>query len=140
MISSLESMDLLRSRGFLSMGERHYVPSELEVKSYECILLSKESEVVNSYFIHQPTKRLLLIPRVDMGVTLLYLGDAIPFEIIRVSSEKRVDIREMSHEIVPRSNLSGRIITIRLNNKGEWRNLYHNFSVGKSEYFYQYTP
>jgi hypothetical protein len=122
--------------------------------------MSKDPEVIKQYFVHTPSKRIILMPKVGMGVTLNYPSDCYPYEIIKVVSEQTLEIRAMNYHAVPgwkpdfspggffghfhnlheqkftyTSNPEGRVTRIRLNKKGQWMNGSIPYSVGEARYF-----
>lgn len=115
------ALELLYYQGSLIMEDRLHHPPEIEIQAYKTILLAKEPEVNNLYFIHQPSKIMILMPTVGMKVYLYYQKDLYPYEIVKVFSEKRITIQEMSYQNNPQINPNGNQLTIRLNKNGEWK-------------------
>lgn len=155
-----KALEMLKSHGSLTLGDQYYGPSINEQEAYNTILLSKDPEVIKQYFLHQPSRKILLTPKVGMGVTLLYPNDCYPYEIIKIVSSQTLEIRAMNYEPVPgwkpdfhpggfcghtsnlrdqkftyTSNPEGRITRIRLNKKGRWMNGSIPYSVGEAAYF-----
>lgn len=156
----VKALEMLKSWGSLTLGDKNHSPSFNEETAYKTILLSKDPEVISQYTIHQPTRKMLLTPKIGMGVTLHYPSDCYPYEIIKIISRTTLEIRAMNHEPVPgwvpdfspggfcghfhnlhdqkftyTSNPEGRITRIRLNKKGQWMNGSIPYSVGEARYF-----
>jgi hypothetical protein len=154
-----KALEMLHSHGSLTLGSTGYWPSANEETAYQTIL-NKAPLGQDIFFIHEPSKRMLLLPKVGMGVTLHYPNDCYPYEIVKVVSDKCLEIREMNHEPVPgwkadfhpggfcghisnlheqkftySSNPNGRINRIRLNKRGRWMNGSIPYSVGYASYF-----
>lgn len=155
-----KALELLKSWGSLSLGTPTYGPSHNEETAYKTILLSKDPEVAKQYFIHQPTRKMLLTPTIGLGVTLHYPSDCYPYEVTKVISSQTLEIRAMHHTPVPgwipdfhpggfvghisnlrdqeftyTSNPNGRISRIRLNKKGQWVAGSIPYSVGSAKFF-----
>lgn len=155
-----KALEMLKSWGSLTMGESGYHPSANEEEAYKTILLSKDPEVISQFFIHQPSRRMLLTPKVGMGVTLHYPSDCYPYEITKVISKQTLEIRAMNHEPVPgwvadfhpggflghisnlrdqqftySSNSTGRVNRIRLNKRGRWMSGTIPYAVGTAKFF-----
>lgn len=114
------------------------------IKALELLKASQSDE----YFIHKETGNVLLTPKVGMGCTKLYPSDRYPFEVIKIVSDKCIEIRAMSTrmpgagftldinqdwELI--SNPNGEVIRIRLNSKGRWMNDGIPFAVGQAKMY-----
>lgn len=155
-----KALELLKSYGSLSLGDAYSSPSFNEETAYNTILLSKDPAVIDSFFLHRPSRKIMLKPKVGMGVTLQYPSDRYPYEIIKVVSEQTLEIRAMEWAAVPgwkpdftpggfcghihnlheqkftySSNPNGKTLRIRLNKKGRWMNQTIPFHVGEARFF-----
>ncbi|MEN9919937.1 MAG: hypothetical protein RL662_2373 [Bacteroidota bacterium] len=155
-----KALEMLKSWGSLTLGDKNHSPSLNEQEAYKTIIMSKDPEVASQYFLHQPTRKMILVPKVGMGVTLHYPSDCYPYEITKVVSEQTLEIRAMNYEPIPgwkpdfhpggfvghisnlhdqkftySSNPNGRITRIRLNKNGRWMNKTIPYSVGEAIYF-----
>jgi hypothetical protein len=155
-----KALEMLKSWGCLTTGAPGYWPSHNEETAYKTVLLSKDPEVINMYFVHQPSRKIILKPKVGMGVTLQYPSDSYPYEVTKVVSDQTIEIRSMNYEPVPgwkpdfqpggfvghisnlhdqkftyTSNPTGRIERIRLNKLGRWMNKTIHYTVGEARYY-----
>ena len=101
---------------------------------------------------------------IGTGVTLIGYSDRTPFEVVKIISDKTLEVRRMDAAIDPdwkpdfhvggvmghtanqheqkwtiTSNPSNDVVRIRLGKKG-WKDAYRNkYSVGKAEKFFDYN-
>lgn len=154
-----KALELIRSWGSLSLARPGYGPSMNEEEAYKT-LAADLSLYQDDLFIHEPSKRMILLPKVGMGVTLCYPSDCYPYEIIKVVTHQTLDIRAMDYTPVPgwvadfhpggflghisnlrdqkftyTSNPNGRVTRIRLNKRGHWMNKSIHYSVGEAKFF-----
>lgn len=154
-----KALELLRSVGSLTLGDAFYGPSINEQEAYKTLMANRDL-LCDDMMVHEPSKRILLLPKVGMGVTLHYPSDCYPYEIVKVISNQTLEIREMSWTAVPgwkadfhpggflghisnlrdqkftyASNPNGKVTRIRLNKRGRWMNKTIPYSVGKAVYF-----
>lgn len=128
------ALELLYYQGSLTMGDNKNPATQNEILAYKTILLSKNTEVNNLYFIHQPSKNMLLMPTIGLNATLYYPNDCYPYEVIKVNSEKRINVREMTYENIPQTNINGIVLTLQLNKKGQWKVGELTFTLGLAKY------
>ncbi len=154
-----KALEMIRTHGSLTLGNQFYYPSLNEIEAYKT-LASDLTLYQDDLFLHKPSKKLILLPKVGMGVTLHYPNDCYPYEIIKVVSLTTLVIREMNYTPVPgwtpnfqpggfhghisnlrdrkftySSNPNGMITRIRLNKKGHWMNKSIPYSIGEAKYF-----
>lgn len=130
------AMDLLKQKGSLTMGNKYHHPSQNELDAYNSILLSKDPDVIDNYYIHEPTKNLILMPLLNMIATLRLPDDTYPYTIINANSCKTVTIQELEYyqlenptQYLYRIKPNGKILTIRLNKKGHWAYKTNTFTI-----------
>lgn len=133
------ALELLYYQGSLTMGDNKHPSPENDTLAYKTILLSKDPEVNNLYFIHQPSKNMLLMPTIGLKATLYYPNDFYPYEVVKVTSEKRINVREMTYENNPQTNINGIVLTLRLNQKGQWKLNDLTFTLGHAKYYNHLT-
>lgn len=154
-----KALEMLRSHGSLRPATPYYGPSFNEEIAYATVMENKDL-LCDDILIHQESQKILVRPKVGMGVTLCYPNDMYPYEIIKLVSDKCLEIRGMSWTPVPgwkpdftpggfcghfhnlheqkftyASDPSGRITRIRLNKRGNWMNGSISYSVGHATYF-----
>lgn len=154
-----KALELLRSWGSLTLGGPGHSPSANEEEAYKT-LAADLALYQDDLFIHEPSKRMMLLPKIGMGVTLCYPSDRYPYEVIKVVSLNTLDIRAMNHTPVPgwvpdfhpggfcghisnlhdqkftySSNPEGRVTRIRLNKRGRWMHKSIPYSVGHATFF-----
>jgi hypothetical protein len=154
-----KALELLRSHGDLSLSRPGYGASVNEETAYNT-LAADLTLFQDDLFIHEPSKRMLLLPKVGMGATLHYPSDCYPYEITKVVSLQTLEVRRMNHHAVPgwvadftpggfcghihnlheqkftyTSDPNGRVERIRLNKRGRWMRGDTLFTVGHSSYF-----
>ena len=156
-----KALELLTSWGSLSLASQDYGPSLDEETAYNTLLLNDHlDELKGKFFLHYPTKRMMLMPTVGMGATLQYPSDSYPYEVTKVISRQTIEVRAMHHTPVPgwepdfspggfcghfhnlhdqkftyTSNPNGKVARLRLNIKGRWMTKTLPFLVGTAKFF-----
>jgi len=156
-----DALALLQKWGTLETDSPGRSSSMIERAAYDILLADKHPfQSGPTWFLHVPSNRILLRPTVGMGVTLHYPKDCYPYEVLKVVSDKCLEIREMTATPVPgwvadfhpggfhghisnlhdqkftyASNPQGEVLRIRLNKRGHWVHKSTPFSVGHAKYF-----
>jgi hypothetical protein len=153
------ALEMLRSIGSLRVATPYYGPSFNEETAYNTVMANKDL-LCDDILIHRPSQKILVRPKVGMGVTLHYPNDCYPYEITKLVSEQTLEIRAMNHTPVPgwvpdfspggfcghfhnlheqqftyTSNPEGRVTRIRLNKRGNWMHKSIPYSVGEAKFF-----
>jgi hypothetical protein len=140
-----EALQLLKVCKKLSLGDKYNSPSLNETTAYNTILADNSLQNGIHYLLHSPTRNIMVLPQVGMGVTLCYPNDSYPYEIVQIHNQNTISVRpclKINKLPPPTTNVANflpdtnaTIIRIHLNKKGRWQNGNLLFSVGEARYF-----